>query len=62
MDFIDPREFDDPQVYDDDLKGISIGSTDFDIPKLYSDTSILDGFVCKTCDLIHHNRRGHVPI
>ena len=28
-----------------DLKGISIGNTDFDNPKVYSDTSIFDGLV-----------------
>ena len=39
-----PKEFDDAQVFDDP-KGISIGSRDFDNPKVYSDTSIFDDFV-----------------
>ena len=34
MDFNDPEEFFDPQVFDD-LKEISIGSMDFDNPKVY---------------------------
>ena len=33
MDFNDPKEFDDPQVFDDP-KGISIGSRDFNNPKV----------------------------
>ena len=37
VDFDDPKEFNDPQVFDDP-KGISIGSMDFDNPKVYSDT------------------------
>ena len=36
----DPKKFDDSQVFDD-LKEISIGSMDFDNPKVYGDTSIL---------------------
>ena len=40
-DFYDPKKFDDPQVFDDP-KEISIGSMDFDNPKLYGDTSIFD--------------------
>ena len=44
MDFNDPKEFDDPQVFNDQ-KGISIGSMDSDTPKVYSDTSIFDGLV-----------------
>ena len=44
MDFNDPKEFDDPQVLDDQ-KGIPIGRVDFDNPKVYVDTSIFDGFV-----------------
>ena len=35
---------DDPQIFDDP-KGISIGSMDFDNPKVYGDTSIADGLV-----------------
>ena len=41
MDFNGQREFDDPQVFDEP-KGISIGSMDFDNPKVYGDTSIFD--------------------
>ena len=37
-------EFDDPQVFDDP-KGISIESMDFDNPRVYGDTSIIDGLV-----------------
>ena len=44
MNFNDPKEFDDLQVFDDS-KGISIGSMDFDNPKVYGDTSIFDGLV-----------------
>ena len=39
-----PKEFDDAQVFDDP-KGISIGSRDFDNPKVYNDTSIFDDLV-----------------
>ena len=35
IDFKLPKEFDDAQVFDDP-KGISIGSRDFDNPKVYS--------------------------
>ena len=38
----DPKEFDDPRVFDNQ-KVISKGSVDFEIPKLYGDTSKLDG-------------------
>ena len=41
---MNPKEFDDPQVFDDP-KGISIGSMDFDNPKVYGYTSIFDGLV-----------------
>ena len=47
MDFNDPKEFNDPQVFDD-TNGISIGSMDFDNPKVHGDTStesIFDGLV-----------------
>ena len=47
-DFYDPKKFDDPQVFDDP-KEISIGSMDFDNPKLYGDTSIFDGLVITAC-------------
>ena len=40
----DPKEFDDPQAFDDPTE-ISIGSMDFDNPKVYGDTSIFDGLV-----------------
>ena len=40
----DPKEFGDPQVFDDP-KGISIGRMDFNDSKVYSDTSIFDGLV-----------------
>ena len=40
MDSDDPKEFDDPQLFDD-LKGISIGSMNFDNPEVY----IFDGLV-----------------
>ena len=43
MDFNDPQEFNYPQVFHDP-KGISVGSMDFDIPKV-GDTSIFDGLV-----------------
>ena len=36
MDFDDQKEFDDPQVFDP--KRISIGSMDFDNPRVYGDT------------------------
>ena len=38
------KEFDDPQVFDNP-KGISIGSMDFDNPKVFGDTSIFDSLV-----------------
>ena len=44
MDFNDPKKFDDSQVFND-LKVISIGSMDFDNPKVYGDTFISDGLV-----------------
>ena len=45
--FDDPKEFDDPQVFDG-LKGISIGSMDFDInPKVNGETQIFDGLVLR---------------
>ena len=44
MDSDDPKEFDDPQLFDDP-KGISIGSMDFDNPKVNGNTSIFDGLV-----------------
>ena len=44
MDLYGPKEFDDPQVFDDP-KGISIGSMNFDNPKVYGDTSIFNGLV-----------------
>ena len=44
MDFNDTKEFYDPR-YSMIQKGISIGSTDFDNLKVYSDTSIFDGLV-----------------
>ena len=44
MDFNDPKEFDDILV-SPDPKGISIGSMDFDNPKVYGDTFIFDGLV-----------------
>ena len=42
MDLSNPKEFDDPQVFDNP-KGISIGSMDFDNPKVNGNTSIFDG-------------------
>ena len=42
MDLTDPKEFDDPQVFNDP-KGISIGRMDFDNSKVYSDASKFDG-------------------
>ena len=44
MDLYGPKEFDDPQVFDDP-KGISIGSMDVDNPKVYGDIPIFDGLV-----------------
>ena len=44
MDFNDPKEFDDILV-SPDPKGISIGSMDFDNPKVNGDKFILDGLV-----------------
>ena len=44
MDFNGPKEFDYILV-SPDPKGISIGSMDFDDPKVYGDTSISDGLV-----------------
>ena len=38
------KEFDDPQVFDNP-KGISIGSMDFNNPKVFGDTSIFDSLV-----------------
>ena len=48
--FNDPKEF-------DDLKEISIESTDFDNPKVYGDTSISDGLVKMVND---ENKLSHV--
>ena len=47
MDFNDPKEFDDPQVFGDP-KEISMGSMDFDNPKVCGNTSIFDGLVLNT--------------
>ena len=44
MDLSHPKEFDDPQKFDDQ-KGISIVSKDFENPKFYDDTSIFDDLV-----------------
>ena len=44
MDFDDPKELDDLQVFDDP-KGFPIGSMDFDNPKVHSNTSFFDGLV-----------------
>ena len=44
MDLYGLKEFDHPQVFDDP-KGISIGSMNFDNPKVYGDTFISDGLV-----------------
>ena len=38
------KKFEDPQVFDDP-NGISIGSMNFDSPKVYGDTSIFDCLV-----------------
>ena len=46
MDLNDPKEFADPQVFNDP-KGISIRTMDFYIPKVYGETSILDSLVEK---------------
>ena len=43
-------QFDDPQVFDDPNR-ISIGSMDFDNPKVYGDTSITDGLVYRVLEL-----------
>ena len=48
MNFNDPKEFYDPHLFNDP-KEISIGSMDFDNPKLYGDTSIFDGLVLIAC-------------
>ena len=42
MDFYDPKDFDDPQAFND-LKGISISSLDFD--KVCGGAAIFDGLV-----------------
>ena len=47
MDFSNPKEFDDILVFPDP-KGISIGSMDFDNPKVNGDTSIFDSIVLKS--------------
>ena len=44
MNFNDPKEFDDLQVFDDS-KGKSIGSMDFDNTKVHGDTFISDDLV-----------------
>ena len=44
MDFYDPKDFDDPQAFND-LKGISISSLDFDNPKVCGGAAIFDGLV-----------------
>ena len=44
MNFNDSKESIDPQLFNDP-KEISIGSMDFDNPKVYNDTSIFDGLV-----------------
>ena len=46
MDFENPKESDDPQVFEYP-KGISIGSIDFENPKFYGNTFIFDGLVLK---------------
>ena len=46
MDFENPKEFDDPQVFEYP-KGISIGRKGFENPKFYGNTSIFDGLVLK---------------
>ena len=56
MDLNDPTEFDDLQVFHDP-KGISIGSMDFDNPKVYGDTSIFDGLVC-----LDFKRSNHIDL
>ena len=60
MDFNDPKEFDDPQVFYDP-EGISIGSTDFDNPKIYGDTFIFDGLVFfYNCILLKEHHHIHL--
>ena len=51
---MNPKEFHDPQVFDDP-KGISIGSMDFDNPKVYGDTFIFDGlvYIASTAHTVH---------
>ena len=44
MDLNDPKEFDDPQKFDNQ-NGISIVSKDLENSKFYDDTSIFDGLV-----------------
>ena len=44
MDFIDSKEFYDPQLFDDPRE-ISIESMDFDNPKVYCNTSIFYGLI-----------------
>ena len=51
MEFNDPKYFDDPQA-SNDPKGNSIGSMDFDNPKVYGYTSITDGLVCSSKPLL----------
>ena len=46
MDFENPKESDDPQVFEYS-KGISIGSIDFENPKFYGNTCIFEGLVLK---------------
>ena len=61
MNFKDLKEFDDPQLFDDPKEN-SIGSMDFDNPKVYGDTSIFDGLVesmvdvdrQQLCDILEH--------
>ena len=48
-------EFDVPQIFDDQ-KGTSIGSMDFDNPKVYGYTSIFDGLVSSI--YVYGQRRG----
>ena len=51
MDFMDPKEFDDPSY-----SMISIGSMDFDNPKVYGDTFISDGVFLR--ELIRDSKQG----
>ena len=44
MKFSEPEVFDDPQVFEYP-KVISTGSMDFDIPKVFGETSIFDSLV-----------------